>query len=52
MQGYVFSPPRPIADIARLFLAGGAQTATAAAALLCAQSAAPGPEVSPAVAAA
>jgi diguanylate cyclase (GGDEF)-like protein len=52
MQGYVFSPPRPIADIARLFLAGGAQTATAAEALLCAQSAAPGPEVLPAVAAA
>jgi EAL domain-containing protein (putative c-di-GMP-specific phosphodiesterase class I) len=30
MQGYVFSPPRPIEDIARLFLKRGAPTATAA----------------------
>jgi diguanylate cyclase (GGDEF)-like protein len=30
MQGYVFSPPRPIKDIARLYLAGMARTATAA----------------------
>jgi diguanylate cyclase (GGDEF)-like protein len=30
MQGYVFSPPRPIKDIARLYLAAMARTATAA----------------------
>ena len=30
MQGYVFSPPRPIKDIARLYLAGMARTASAA----------------------
>jgi EAL domain-containing protein (putative c-di-GMP-specific phosphodiesterase class I) len=30
MQGYVFSPPRPLKEIARLFLAGEARAASAA----------------------
>jgi EAL domain-containing protein (putative c-di-GMP-specific phosphodiesterase class I) len=30
MQGYVFSPPQPLKEIARLFLAGEARAASAA----------------------